>query len=117
MYVDGFVVPVPKAKLDEYRQLSARMSKLWKQRGALSYVEAVADDVKPGEVTDFQRSVKLADDEVVVFSWITYRSKEDRDRINREVMADPAMKEQDPSTMPFDSKRMVMGGFTTIVEA
>ena len=114
MYVDGFIVPVPKARLEEYKQLSTEMSKLWKDRGALSYVEAIADDVKPGDVTDFQRSVKLQDDEVVVFSWITYNSREDRDRINKEVMDDPSM---DASKMPFDAKRMIMGGFKTIVEA
>jgi uncharacterized protein YbaA (DUF1428 family) len=117
MYVDGFVVPVPKARLEEYREFSKKASALWKKRGALSYVEAVADDVKAGEVTDFQRSVKLHEDEVVVFSWITYKSREDRDRINKEVMDDPSMKDMDPSKMPFDGKRMVMGGFKTIVEA
>jgi uncharacterized protein YbaA (DUF1428 family) len=113
MYVDGFVVPVPKSRLAEYTKFSTKMSKLWKDRGALTYVEAVADDVPKGEVTDFQRSVKLKDDEVVVFSWITYKSKEDRDRINKEIMDDPAMKAEE---MPFDGKRMVMGGFKTILE-
>lgn len=115
MYVDGFVVPVQKTRLDEYKKFSKRMSKEWKDRGALSYVEAVADDVKPGEVTDFQRSVQLHEDEVVVFSWITYKSREDRDRINKEVMDDPEL--SDMSKMPFDGKRVVMGGFKTIVEA
>jgi uncharacterized protein YbaA (DUF1428 family) len=114
MYVDGFVVPVPKSKIAEYTEFSKSMSKLWKEKGALSYVEAVADDVQKGEVTDFPRSVNLKDDEVVVFSWITYKSREDRDRINKEIMNDPAMKE---SKMPFDGKRMVIGGFKTILEA
>ncbi|MGE0400463.1 MAG: DUF1428 domain-containing protein [Kofleriaceae bacterium] len=114
MYVDGFLVPVPKARIEEYKQFSKKASDMWTKRGALSYVEAVADDVKPGEVTDFQRSVQLHDDEVVVFAWITYKSREDRDRINKEVMDDPAMKDVD---MPFDGKRMIFGGFKTIVEA
>jgi len=117
MYVDGFVVPVPKKRLDEYKEFSKKASKVWKDHGALSYVEAVADDVKPGKVTDFQRSVDLHDDEVVVFSWITYKSREDRDRINKEVMDDPSMKDTDMSKMPFDGNRMVIGGFKTIVEA
>jgi uncharacterized protein YbaA (DUF1428 family) len=114
MYVDGFVVPVPKARLEEYKKFSTKASKMWKDRGALTYVEVVADDVKAGDVTDFQRSVDLHDDEVVVFAWITYKSREDRDRINKEVMDDPSMKDAE---MPFDGKRMVFGGFKTIVEA
>lgn len=89
---------------------------MWKQKGALTYVECVGDDVKSGEVTSFPQSVKLKDDEVVVFSWITYASKEDRDRINQEVMDDPLMKSMG-SDMPFDGKRMFMGGFKPIVEA
>ena len=116
MYVDGFVVPVPKAKLDKYKMWSQKASKMWKDKGALTYVEAVGDDVKPGEVTSFLQSVKLKDDEVVVFSWITYNSKEDRDRINKEMMDDPEMKAMGDD-MPFDGKRMFMGGFKPIVEA
>ena len=116
MYVDGFVVPVPKKNIGAYTELSKKMSKLWKDEGALSYVECVADDVKSGEVTSFPQSVKLKDDEVVVFSWITYNSKEDRDRINKKVMEAPEMKEMGKD-MPFDGKRMFMGGFKTILEA
>lgn len=116
MYVDGFVVPVPKKKIGEYMAFSEKASKLWKDRGALSYVECIADDVKTGEVTSFPQSVKLKEDEVVVFSWITYKSKEDRDRINKQVMELPEMKEMGEH-MPFDGKRMFMGGFKTIVEA
>lgn len=116
MYVDGFVVPVPKKNLDAYTSLAKRMSKFCKDRGALSYIECVGDDVKPGEVTSFPQSVKLKDDEVVVFSWITYKSREDRDRINKEIMDDPKMKEMGKH-MPFDGKRMFMGGFKPIVEA
>ena len=116
MYVDGFVVPVPKKKLAEYTQWSKTASKVWKEKGALTYVECVGDDVKPGEVTSFPQSVKLKDDEVVVFSWITYKSKEDRDRINKEVMEAPEMKALG-NEMPFDGKRMFMGGFKPILEA
>ena len=116
MYVDGFVVPVPKNKLAEYTRWSKTASEVWKARGALTYVECVGDDVKPGEVTSFPQSVKLKEDEVVVFSWITYKSKEDRDRINKEVMEAPEMKALG-NEMPFDGKRMFMGGFKPILEA
>jgi uncharacterized protein YbaA (DUF1428 family) len=116
MYVDGFVVPVKKAKLDDYTAFSKKASKLWKDNGALSYVECVGDDVKAGKVTSFPQSVKLEEGEVVVFSWITYKSKEDRDRINKIVMDDPEMKKMGDN-MPFDGKRMFMGGFKPILEA
>ena len=116
MYVDGFIVPVPKKKLGEYTEFSKKASEMWMKRGALSYVECVGDDVQPGEVTSFPQAVKLKDDEVVVFSWITYKSKEDRDRINKAIMDDPTMKEMGEH-MPFDGKRMFMGGFKPIIEA
>ena len=114
-YVDGFVVPVPKSKLEAYKEFSTKASKIWKEKGALSYVECVGDDVKPGKVTSFPQSVKLKDDEVVVFSWITYESKEDRDRINKEVMENPEM-EKLGKDMPFDGERMFMGGFKPFLE-
>ena len=116
MYVDGFVVPVPKNKLGEYTEVSKYMCKLCKDAGALSYVECVADDVKPGKVTSFPQAVQLKDDEVVVFSWITYKSKGDRDRINKLCMEDPRMKELGQH-MPFDGQRMFAGGFKPIIEA
>jgi uncharacterized protein YbaA (DUF1428 family) len=116
MYVDGFIVPVPKAKLDQYKAFSTKAAKLWKEKGALEYVECVGDDVKAGKETSFPQSVKLEEDEVVVFSWITYKSREDRDRINKEIMDDPEMKKMGEQ-MPFDGKRMFMGGFKPIVEA
>jgi uncharacterized protein YbaA (DUF1428 family) len=114
-YVDGFVVPVPKAKLDEYRHIAEEAGKVWKEYGAIEYFECVADDVKPGKETSFPQSVKMRDDETVVFSWIVYNSREDRDKINEKVMNDPRMK-MDPATMPFDTKRMFWGGFQTMVE-
>jgi uncharacterized protein YbaA (DUF1428 family) len=116
-YVDGFVVPVPKDRIDEYRRLARKAGKIWREYGALEYVECVADDVEPGKITSFPRSVKLKDDEVVVFSWITYKSRAQRDKILEQVMADPRLAEYaDPESMPFDGKRMIWGGFKTLVE-
>jgi uncharacterized protein YbaA (DUF1428 family) len=114
-YVDGFVVPVKKNRIEDYRALAEKAGKLWKRHGALQYVECLADDVKTGEVTSFPLAVKLEPDEVVAFSWIVYKSREDRDRINKLVMEDPSM-QMDPSTLPFDLKRMIMGGFKPVVE-
>ncbi|HKU84723.1 MAG TPA: DUF1428 domain-containing protein [Casimicrobiaceae bacterium] len=116
-YVDGFVVPVPAQKLDAYRQIAEKSGRIWLEHGALQFCECVADDVKPGKVTSFPQSVQLKDDEVVVFSWIVYESREARDRINAKVMADPRLEEMmNPKDLPFDSKRMFFGGFKTIVE-
>jgi uncharacterized protein YbaA (DUF1428 family) len=114
-YVDGFVVPVKKSRIEEYRAMAEKAAALWKRHGALEYTECIADDVQPGKVTSFPQAVKLEDDEIVVFSWIRYRSKEDRDRINKLVMEDPFM-QSDPSTWPFDGKRMFMGGFKPLFE-
>jgi uncharacterized protein YbaA (DUF1428 family) len=114
-YVDGFIVPVPKDNLAAYKKMSRKAGKLWREHGALAYVEAVGDDVKPGKQTSFPQSVKLKDDEVVVFSWIVYASKRERDRINKAVMADPRLK-MDPNAMPFDAKRMIFGGFKPMLE-
>jgi uncharacterized protein YbaA (DUF1428 family) len=116
-YVDGFVVPVPKAKLDAYRAMAERAGKVWMEYGALQYWECVADDAKPGKLTSFPQSVLLQDDEVVVFSFILYSSRQQRDEINAKVMEDPRLKDMmDPDSMPFDGKRMFWGGFRTIVE-
>ncbi len=117
-YVDGFVMPLPKANLDRYREIAGRAGALWKEHGALEYVECVADDVKPGELTSFPQSVKLEDDETVVFAWITYESRQHRDDVNAKVMADERMKEYMESDQDVaDYKRMVYGGFEAIVEA
>jgi len=115
-YVDGFVVPVPRANIEAYRKMSLMCGEIWKEFGALQYWECVADDVKPGKLTSFPQSVNLKDDEVVVFSWIVYRTRADRDAINSKVMADPRLADMDPKTMPFDAQRMFFGGFETIVE-
>ena len=115
MYVDGFVVPVPKKNVQAYRRLARKSGKIWLEFGALSFVECAADDVKVGKWTSFPQSVKLKPNETVMFSWITFKSRADRDRINARVMKDPriAGMEQDP---PFDGKRMIFGGFKPIVE-
>jgi uncharacterized protein YbaA (DUF1428 family) len=117
VYVDGFVLPVPTKKLGEYRKMARLAGKIFRELGALAYVEAVADDVAPGKWTSFPRSVKLKPDETVVFSYITYKSRKDRDRITKQFMQDPRLKKyQDPKAMPFDGKRMFWGGFKSFVE-
>lgn len=115
-YVDGFVLAVPKNKLEEYRTFSERAGKLWKEFGALSYRECVADDVKPGKLTSFPQSVQLRDDEVVVFAYITYPSRAVRDAVNEKVMTDPRMKDMGPDFMPFDGQRMIFGGFEVFID-
>jgi uncharacterized protein YbaA (DUF1428 family) len=115
-YVDGYVLPVPKNNVDAYRKMAEKAGAVWREYGALEYVECVADDVKPGEVTSFPQSVNLKPDEVVVFSYIVYESREHRDRVNEQVMKDPRIASMDPKTMPFDAKRMFWGGFKTLFE-
>lgn len=116
-YVDGFIVPVPAKNVEAYRKLSRKAGKIWMEYGALEYTECLADDVKPGKVTSFPQSVKLKKDEVVVFSWITYKSRKHRDSVNKKVMSDPRLEAMmDPKNLPFDGKRMIWGGFKTFVE-
>lgn len=115
-YVDGFVVPVKREGIEQYRQLAQTCAEIWKEYGALACVECVAEDVKPGKLTSFPQSVQLKDDEIVVFAWIVYESREKRDEINKKVMEDERMKAMDPKTMPVDGMRMFWGGFETIVE-
>jgi uncharacterized protein YbaA (DUF1428 family) len=115
-YIDGFVVPIPKRKVQAYRRMSQKAGKIWREYGALDYRECIADDVAMGKVTSFPRSVKLKPGETVAFSWIVYKSRTQRDRINAKVMADPRLKSMmNPKTLPFDGKRMFYGGFTTLV--
>ncbi|MES2906668.1 MAG: DUF1428 domain-containing protein [Pseudomonadota bacterium] len=117
-YVDGFVLPVPKKNLAAYKKMATLASKVWRDHGALEYVEAIADDVKPGKLTSFPQSVKLKKGEVVVFSYATYKSRAQRDRVMKKVMADPRMKKyMDMKKMPFDGKRMFWGGFKTMIAA
>jgi uncharacterized protein YbaA (DUF1428 family) len=115
MYVDGFVVPVPRKNVGAYRRLARKSGKVWLEHGALSYVECAADDVKVGKWTSFPQSVKLKPNETVVFSWITYKSRSDRDRVNAKVLKDPRIAAMEKDT-PFDGKRMIYGGFKPIVE-
>lgn len=117
-YVDGFVVPVPKKNVEAYRKMSRKCGKVWIEYGALEYIECVGDDVPPGKITSFPMSVKLKKDEVVVFSWILYKSRKHRDAVNKKVMADPRIAAMGPDKMPmpFDSKRMIYGGFKPIVD-
>ncbi|HET6565699.1 MAG TPA: DUF1428 domain-containing protein [Xanthomonadales bacterium] len=116
-YVDGFVIPVKKERLDEYKKIARLAGKVWKDHGAGDYVECVADDVDPGKVTSFPRSVKLKEDEVVVFSYISYKSRAQRDKILKLAMEDPRLAHfNDPKKLPFDAKRMYWGGFKSIVD-
>jgi len=117
-YFDGFVVPVPKKKLDAYRRMAKTASKVWREHGALEYVECIADDVKPGKVTSFPQSVKLKPGETVVFAYVVYKSRAQRDRVMAKVMKDPRLADMmDPKKMPFDAKRMFWGGFKGLIEA
>ena len=119
-YVDGFVIAVPKRKLDSYRRMARKAGKVWREHGALEFRECVGDDglaVEMGKVTSFPRSVKLKRGEAVVFSWIVFKSRADRDRVNAKVMKDPRLAEMmDPKANPFDGKRMIWGGFEVIVD-
>lgn len=115
-YVDGFVLAVPKRKIDEYRKIARKAGKLWREHGALEYRECVADDVPAGEVTSFPRSVQVKRGETVVFAWITFKSRAHRDRVNAKVLADPRLQSMDERDMPFDMKRMIYGGFEVIVD-
>lgn len=117
-YVDGFVVPVPKKKVEDYRKIARKAGRIWREHGALDYVECVADDVKPGKLTSFPQSVKLKRGEIVVFAWIVYKSRAHRDRVNAKVFKDKRMEAMcDPGNMPFDAKRMFWGGFKMLVRA
>lgn len=115
MYVDGFVLPVPKKNIEAYKKVARKAGKIWMEYGALQYVEAMGDDVPPGEITSFELSVKAKKDEVVFFSYIVFKSRAQRDKINKKVMTDPRLSAMAPETMPFDSKRMIFGGFKPVV--
>jgi uncharacterized protein YbaA (DUF1428 family) len=116
-YVDGFLVPVPKKKLADYRRMAAKAGKIWREHGALEFRECIADDVSWGKRTSFPRSVKQKNGETVFFSYIVYKSRADRDRINAKVMKDKRLaKMMDPKAMPFDARRMIWGGFKTVVD-
>jgi uncharacterized protein YbaA (DUF1428 family) len=116
-YVDGFVLPLPKKNLEAYREMSIKCGAIWREYGALEFRECIADDVKPGKLTSFPQSVNLEDGETVVFSWIVYESRAQRDLVNDKVMKDPRMADMmDPGSMPFDGKRMIYGGFEMLLD-
>src|SRR5512132_1067068 len=116
-YVDGYVLPVPKKNLQAYRRMAQKAGKVWREHGALDFVECLADDVKPGKHTSFPQAVKLKPGEAVVFSWIVYKSRRDRDRINGKVMKDKRLASMmDPKNLPFDGKRMFWVGFKTRID-
>ena len=114
-YVDGFVLAVPATNKQAYLELAARMAPIFKEFGATRVVECWGDDVPDGKLTDFRGAVKATDDEIVVFSWIEYPSKEVRDAANEKMRSDPRMKPQS-DTVPFDGKRMIFGGFLPILD-
>ena len=117
-YVDGFVIPVPRKNLDAYRRMAEEAAQIWRDHGALEVRECVAEDVKMGKLTSFPRSVQRKPSETVVFSWILYKSRADRDRVNAKVLKDPRLvKMQESGNAPFDGKRMIFGGFEVMVEA
>jgi uncharacterized protein YbaA (DUF1428 family) len=114
-YIDSFVLPVPKKNLAVYRKMAAVAGKAWRKYGALEYVEAAADDVKPGKWTSFPQSVKLKKGEVVVFAYVIYKSRAHRNQVMKKVMSDKKIYEMFHKKMPFDGKRMFWGGFKPIV--
>jgi len=114
-YVDGFLLAVPKDKIEAYREMATLGGTVWMEHGALAYVECMGDDTPVGELTSFPRAVMASDDEIVFFSWIVYESREARDAVNAKVMSDPRLN-NDPANMPFDGKRMIFGGFNKFVE-
>jgi uncharacterized protein YbaA (DUF1428 family) len=115
-YLDVIVIPVPRANLDTYKRMSEEWGKANLRHGALYYSDSIGDDVQPGKVTSFPQAVQLKDGEVIAVAWIVFRSKEDRDRINKAVMDDPQVKaSMDASKMPFDGKRMFWGGFESVI--
>lgn len=117
-YVDGFVLPVPTKNLDAYRRMARKAGKVWRDHGALEYVECVADDVKPGKHTSFPQSVKLKTGETVIFAYVVYKSRAQRDRVNALVMKDKRLASMmDLKALPFDGKRMFLGGFKVMVTA
>jgi uncharacterized protein YbaA (DUF1428 family) len=115
-YVDGFVFPVPRRKIAAYRRIAARAGKIWREHGALEYQECIGDDLNVKMGLPFPKLVKVKPGETIGFSWIVYRSRAHRDRVNAKVMKDPRMTNMDESTMPIDIKRMAYGGFKTIVD-
>jgi uncharacterized protein YbaA (DUF1428 family) len=116
-YVDGFVLPVPKKNLQAYRRIAQKAGRIWREHGALEYRECAGDDLNVKWGVPFPRRIKLKPGETVCFSWIVFKSRTHRDRVNAKVMKDPRLANMDPKTLPFDCKRMVYGGFKVLVDA
>ncbi len=117
-YVDGYVLPVPKKNLRAYFRMAEKAGKIWREHGALEYRECAGDDLKVKGLLPFPRLTKLKPNETVVFAWITFKSREHRDRVNAKVMKDPRLEGMcDEKSMPFDVKRMAYGGFKVVVDA
>lgn len=115
-YVDGFVIPLPKKNVQAYRRIALKAGKIWREYGALEFRECVGDDLAVKGMVPFSRRMKLKPGETVVFSWIVFKSRAHRDRVNAKVMKDPRL-DMDPKSMPFDVKRMLYGGFKVLVHA
>jgi uncharacterized protein YbaA (DUF1428 family) len=114
-YVDGYILPVPTRKLDEYKKIARKAGKVWMDHGALEYRECVADDLQTAIGTPFRDMVQTKRGETIIFAWVFYRSKAHRDRVNAKVMSDPRLKDMGPDMVPFDVSRMAYAGFTTVV--
>jgi uncharacterized protein YbaA (DUF1428 family) len=117
-YVDGYVLPVPKKNLSVYRQIAQKAGKIWREHGALEYRECIGDDLKPGWGVAFPKMIKAKPGETIIFSYIVFKSRAHRDKVNAKVMKDKRLNEMmDASSMPFDCKRMAYGGFKVLVDA
>jgi uncharacterized protein YbaA (DUF1428 family) len=116
-YVDGYVVPVPKKNVQAYRKMAQKAGKVWRDHGALEFRECIGDDLDVKFGTPFRRAIKLKPSETVMFSWIVFKSRAHRDRVNAKVMKDPRLASMDEKEMPFDARRMLWGGFKTLVES
>ena len=117
-YVDGFVLPLPKNKVEVYRNIAENAAKIWREHGALEYRECALEDPTAKECVPFPQLANVKPDETVIFAWIVYESRAHRDEVNAKVMADPRITEMSgEESMPFDGKRMAYGGFETLVEA
>jgi uncharacterized protein YbaA (DUF1428 family) len=115
-YVDGFVIPIPRKNVERYRRIARQAGKIWREHGALEYRECVGEDLDVKNLFPFPRLAKVKPGETVVFSWIVYKSRSHRDRVNAKVMKDPRIGKMGPDTMPFDVKRMAYGGFEVLVD-
>ena len=117
-YVDGYVLPLPKKHLQLYRRMAQKAAKIWREHGAVEYRECVGEDLQVKWGVSFPRTIKVKPGETVVFAWVVFKSRAHRDRVNAKVMKDPRLADMmDSKAMPFDTKRMVYGGFNVLVEA